>query len=589
MAFSPIDLGKMAALGDAECISRWAAELAKRNNAETNSYMEFVTSYDELNSFARKVESELEQKKKELLYIQHTGNNLQLGNGRGIEDDSHFSYPKHDSSMSPATEVKRLKQKVHEMQEALRWDSERNTSQAPANANDISQRLKESQNSLHFKTKALESAGETIEKITKELQVKQKEVDTFRSEVLRLREENKRLVAENQQVKTENGQLIQRIMDEKAKMAAEVNDMNQLYEKVRDNAGLLGKARSKSFSIDQQRSRRGNTSNRNSPSTAHGTSIGGQSRGNISLASIAPSTAVHSVCAHEGAEAYSVVYSKDGRCLCTCGSDGLIKVWSSNSLQKPVGLLRGSDSSPIIDIDWVGSSIIGGSTDTAARVWDTRTGRVRHTLKGHRGKVMCVKLSIDGKYGISGSSDRTIKVWDMKTGYVIRTIQCSSVCNSIDLGPDQVTLASAHQDGAIRVWDIRNGNRSHEISDLHKLPVSHVEFSSISSSMNAGILLTMCRDNKLRLFNTLSFENTMQMADRGFRVSANWSSSCISPDSNLCAAGSGTGTVHVWSTNSGKMLRQLQKHGSAVYGCAWRPDGTQIATVDKRGYCVLWE
>ena len=68
--------------------------------------MEFVTSYDELNSFARKVESELEQKKKELLYIQHTGNNLQLGNGRGIADDSHFSYPKHDSSMSPATEVK---------------------------------------------------------------------------------------------------------------------------------------------------------------------------------------------------------------------------------------------------------------------------------------------------------------------------------------------------------------------------------------------------------------------------------------------------------------------------------------------------
>ena len=88
-------------------------------------------------------------------------------------------------------------------------------------------------------------------------------------------------------------------------------------------------------------------------------------------------------------------------------------------------------------------------------------------------------------------------MWDLKTGYVIRTIQCSSVCNSIDLGPDQVTLASAHQDGAIRVWDIRNGNRSHEISDLHKLPVSHVEFSTISSSMNSGILLTMCRDNKL--------------------------------------------------------------------------------------------
>ena len=52
----------------------------------------------------------------------------------------------------------------------------------------------------------------------------------------------------NQKVKTENNQLIQRIIEEKAKMAAEANDMNQLYEKVRDNAGLLGKARSNSYS-----------------------------------------------------------------------------------------------------------------------------------------------------------------------------------------------------------------------------------------------------------------------------------------------------------------------------------------------------
>ena len=214
-----------------------------------------------------------------------------------------------------------------------------------------------------------------------------------------------------------------------------------------------------------------------------------------------------------------------------------------------------------------------------------------HIEEGHRGKVMCVKLSIDGKYGISGSSDRTIKVWDMKTGYVIRTIQCSSVCNSIDLGPDQVTLASAHQDGATYVYGTYGMGIDHmKLAILHKLPVSHVEFSSISSSMNAGILLTMCRDNKLRLFNTLSFENTMQMADRGFRVSSKLVSALvISPDSNLCAAGSGTGTVHVWSTNSGEMLRQLQKHGSAVYGCAWRADGTQIATVDKKRVLCVWE
>jgi len=258
-------------------------------------------------------------------------------------------------------------------------------------------------------------------------------------------------------------------------------------------------------------------------------------------------------------------------------------------LKKPIGLLHGSDRSPVLDVDWIGSAVIAGSTDTAARIWDVRTQRIRHTLKGHRGKVISVKLSVDCKYGISGSSDRTIKVWDMKSGFVIRTIQCSSVCNSVDLGPDQVTLASAHQDGTVRIWDMRNGSRSHEICDIHKLPVSHVEFSSISSSMNSSILLTSCRDNKLRLFNTLSFENVKEMGDQNFRVAANFASACISPDSNLCASGSGTGIVHIWDMNSGKVLRNLKKHSSAVHGCGWRVDGVQVATVDKRGYLCLWE
>ena len=65
----------------------------KKEQCRNELYMEFMTSYDELNSFARKVESELEQKKKELLYIQHTGNNLQLGNGPGIAENSHVPYP----------------------------------------------------------------------------------------------------------------------------------------------------------------------------------------------------------------------------------------------------------------------------------------------------------------------------------------------------------------------------------------------------------------------------------------------------------------------------------------------------------------
>jgi autophagy-related protein 16-1 len=583
-----------------KCVDAWIEKLKRRNHFETNCYLEFVNTYDNLNNFTCKIENELEQKKKELIYIQHTGNRLSLDDRR-----MNINSPIASSSPGPSQEVIQLKQKIYQLQEALTRESEKHFEKVASqielasSADGVKKQLKDTQRALVAKAKSFDAANDKIQTLTIDLRGKEKEVDTFRDELTRLRVENKKLLDENRKVKAENDQLIQRIIDEKTKMAAEVNDMNQLYEKVRDNAGLLGKARSNSYTTSMSSSspqRTRSNSNNNNPlksskiSSTVTSGIGFKKHNNyMPVASHPPSAAVHTVCAHEGAEIYSVTYSDDGRSLATCGSDGLIKLWSSYSLQKPIGLLYGSDKTPIMDIDWVGSSVIGGSTDTAARIWDVRTQRIRHTLKGHRGKVITVKLSIDGKYGITGSSDRTIKIWDMKSGFVIRTIQCSSVCNSIDLGPDQVTLVSAHQDGTVRVWDMRNGNRSHEICDIHKLPVSHVEFSSISSSMNSSILLTACRDNKLRLFNTLSFEKTRELGDQQFRVSANWSSACINPDSILCAAGSGTGLVHIWDMNSGKSVRKLQKHGSAVHGCAWRSDGAQIATVDKRGYCVLWE
>ena len=570
-----------------DCIEKWILNLKKRNNVETNCYLDFVNTYDNLNAFTIKIENELDQKRKELIYIQHTGNNLAL-------NDRHSNV----NSPSPpnSAEIMKLKEKIYELQEALTRESEKHFEKVASqielasSTDGIRKQLENTQLALIQKSKSYNAANDTIQTLTNDLKAKDNEVNTFREELIRLRAENTKLLDENKKVKTENDQLIQRIIEEKAKMAAEANDMNQLYEKVRDNAGLLGKARSNSYgnspssSLQRQRSSSANSNLKTS-------STSGYTRNNnyMPMVSTPPSTAVHTTCAHEGAEIYSVVYSDDGRSLATCGSDGLIKLWSSYSLKKPIGLLHGSDRSPVLDVDWIGSAVISGSTDTAARIWDVRTQRIRHTLKGHRGKVISVKLSVDCKYGISGSSDRTIKVWDMKSGFVIRTIQCSSVCNSVDLGPDQVTLASAHQDGTVRIWDMRNGSRSHEICDIHKLPVSHVEFSSISSSMNSSILLTSCRDNKLRLFNTLSFENVKEMGDQNFRVAANFASACISPDSNLCASGSGTGIVHIWDMNSGKVLRNLKKHSSAVHGCGWRVDGVQVATVDKRGYLCLWE
>ena len=211
-----------------DCIEKWILNLKKRNNVETNCYLDFVNTYDNLNAFTIKIENELDQKRKELIYIQHTGNNLAL-------NDRHSNV----NSPSPpnSAEIMKLKEKIYELQEALTRESEKHFEKVASqielasSTDGIRKQLENTQLALIQKSKSYNAANDTIQTLTNDLKAKDKEVNTFREELIRLRAENTKLLDENKKVKTENDQLIQRIIEEKAKMAAEANDMNQLYEK----------------------------------------------------------------------------------------------------------------------------------------------------------------------------------------------------------------------------------------------------------------------------------------------------------------------------------------------------------------------
>jgi WD40 repeat protein len=105
------------------------------------------------------------------------------------------------------------------------------------------------------------------------------------------------------------------------------------------------------------------------------------------------------------------------------------------------------------------------------RLWDTVTGAVLQTLKGHLYSVNSVAFSLDGKQIVSGSDDGTVRLWDAATGAALQTLEghwCS--VSSVAFSPDGKQVVSGSHDGTMRLWDAATG------AALQKRSVSSVAF-----------------------------------------------------------------------------------------------------------------
>lgn len=203
------------------------------------------------------------------------------------------------------------------------------------------------------------------------------------------------------------------------------------------------------------------------------------------------------------------------------------------------------------------------------------------TLYGHTSSVKDVTFSPDGIRIASAGDDGTIKLWDVVTGEVLQTlVGPSERVFSVAFSPDGTAIAAANSDGTITLWDATTGDVLRKC-DGHSDSVFCVAFSP------DGTRIASADGATIKIWDAANGEEIFTTNINGLGYSL-----AFSPDGKQIAS-NGAGDTYVLDAHNGGVLRRLEQPvfkdvtspGGPVLltgNCvAFNPDGTQIASIAR--------
>ena len=162
-----------------------------------------------------------------------------------------------------------------------------------------------------------------------------------------------------------------------------------------------------------------------------------------------------------------------------------------------------------------GATLASGSSDDTVRLWDSATGDLLGTFKGHTSEVTGVAFHPDGIGLASGSLDGTILLWDM-TPYTnpgefgVTDVNRDGITNILDLVLVASHFGKLRQDGA----DV-NGDGVANLKDLELVADAFGNAAASPSSHAGGCGALTAEDVRKWLADAEGLERTDPTVQRG--------------------------------------------------------------------------
>ncbi|WLS43253.1 NB-ARC domain-containing protein [Micromonospora profundi] len=202
---------------------------------------------------------------------------------------------------------------------------------------------------------------------------------------------------------------------------------------------------------------------------------------------------------------------------------------------------------------------------------------LRRTLTGHTGGVRSAAVAPDGTWLATAGDDGTVRVWDPVTGgrRAVLAGHTGGV-RSVAVAPDGTWLATASFDRTVRVWDPVTGGRRAVLAG-HTGGVR-----SVAVAPDGTWLATAGDDGTVRIWDPVTGRQRAVLTGAGNSVA-------VAPDGTWLAAACNDGTVRIWDPVTGRQRAVLTGHILWVDSVAVAPDGTWLATASLDQTGRIWD
>lgn len=282
----------------------------------------------------------------------------------------------------------------------------------------------------------------------------------------------------------------------------------------------------------------------------------------------------------------SADFSPDSNSVALGTKQGLVLIADTQSF-KEIRVLRGHSGDSIkpvhpfvydVEFSSDGKTLISGSVDKTARVWNVETGKEIAVLTGHQHLVQWVHLSGDGKYAVTTSLDNVAHVYDAATGKELWTkthfigpkgLTTPNHMGALFAGKGRNLVLIAAEDGTMTLYDPATGQPKRELKGHTKA------LREIRASQDGTRIATYGGDDQLKIWNAETGQE-FPFPTRTYEETAGE----FSPDGKTWWLGHRDGRITAHDVETGKVR-------SAVLGAVQNMEAAYLPASDLGPYTSL--